>query len=288
MADKLFKDAQELMRAFNMAVTILAEYGDDVYIEDECSEAILTYGDARKIAKAKKYNMPIIDTGVQSVYPVNDSQMLDVLIDNAQDGNADSDPIELRNGVLMKVSAKLIKQIAKMIKDKLGSIQSRHHVDDIAEIMKIVNKLARARAAAAPKAPKAKAPAPPPIDLKKAKSLLKKYHKVFDRLYEKTRAVPQKLYLADVPKAHSLKMSDIKNLVKDKVAYLYVIEPQSYQNISKLEKTDEDIVEEHFMDNDKLATTGSGSDKWVKVTEAFIGWLEKVIEKLEKLLAKAK
>jgi hypothetical protein len=38
----------------------------------------------------------------------------------------------------------------------------------------------------------------------------------------------------------------------------------------------------------KLATTGSASDKWVKVTDAFTGWLEKLIEKMEKLLAKAK
>lgn len=300
MADKLFKDAQELMHAFNITVTILSEYGDDIYIENECSEDILTYGDARKISKAKKYTMPIIDTGAQTVYPVNNSQMLDILIDNAHDGNDDSDPIELRSGVLLKVSAKLIKKVAKMITDKLVYIQvmsvGQRHADDIVEISQIVNKLARTRApaepkakkAAEPKAKKAAAPPPPPMDLKTAKSLLKKYHKVFDRIYEKTRAVPEKFYLAAVPKAHSLKMSDIKNLVKDKVAYLYVIEPQSYENISMLKKTNEDIVENHFMDTDKLATTGSGSDKWIKVTDAFIGWLEKVIEKMEKLLAKAK
>jgi hypothetical protein len=293
MANKLFKDAKELMHAFNLTVNILSEYGDDIYIEDECSKDILTYGDARKISNAKKYKMPIIDTGSQSVYPVNDSKMLDILIDKARDKNDDSDPIDRRgDGALMKVSVKLIKTVAKMIKYKVTEVRSmsagHRHAGDIAIILEIVNKLTRSRAAAAPKAKKATAPPPPPpIDLKMAKSLLKKYHKVFDRLYVKID-VPQKFYLANVPKAHSLKMSDIKNLVKDKFAYLYVIQPQSYENVSKLQKTDEDIVDSHFADTDKLATTGSGSDKWVKVTDAFTRWLEKLIEKMEKLLAKAK
>lgn len=130
-------------------------------------------------------------------------------------------------------------------------------------------------------------------DIKNAKKLLKKYHILLHKVYDIMGInMPDKFYLSSAPKVHLLKMSDVNAIKKEKVLSIAVIEPQSYENVSMLNKNSEAITEEYFKEWQKLATTGSGDDKWIKVSDKFVIWLEKLIEKMEskakKLTAKPK
>lgn len=119
-------------------------------------------------------------------------------------------------------------------------------------------------------------------DIKNAKKLLKKYHILLNKVFEIMRMdMPDKYYLSSAPKVHLLKMSDVNAIKKEKVLSIAVIEPQSYENVSMLDKNSEEITEEYFKEWQKLATTGSGDDKWIKVSSKFVIWLEKLIEKME-------
>lgn len=134
---------------------------------------------------------------------------------------------------------------------------------------------------------------PPSEDIKNAKKLLKKYHILLNKVYEIMRTdIPDKFYLSSAPKVHLLKMSDVNAIKKGKILSIAVIEPQSYENVSILKKNSEEITEEYFKEWQKLATTGSGDDKWIKVSENFVKWLEKLIEKMasnaKKLTSKPK
>lgn len=96
---------------------------------------------------------------------------------------------------------------------------------------------------------------------KRVKKLYTKYAKVFDVAYELHDAVTlMKFYLANTPKKYALKMADVKRVKKDPRLEIFVIEPQSYENVYVLNARSEAIVEDHFALSGALATTGSGDD----------------------------
>ena len=150
------------------------------------------------------------------------------------------------------------------------------------------------------------------IKLKKRVSkLLKKYHTVFDLLEEyddllvithlKKSIIPHKFYLGHIKK-HCLKMTDVTKIKNDSHKGVLVIEPQEHNTVSLLTNRHDNIVSDNFYtaenrhlvsdkyykQNSTLALTGSGSDRWIKVTNDFADWLEKLIPKIEKATEKAK
>jgi hypothetical protein len=136
------------------------------------------------------------------------------------------------------------------------------------------------------------------IELKKRVSkLLKKYHTVFDVLcdYEDfildlphTESTNRQFYLTSTKK-HALKLTDIKKIKKDPKHEVLVIQPQEYNRVSILNNKDTDIIDDIFYSKtDRLAKTGSGAEMWIKVTNNFADWLEKLIPKIEKATANAK
>jgi hypothetical protein len=152
---------------------------DTVYLDNikGIDQHIMIYGDARKMAKAKKYTTPLIDTGIMSIYKPNDEDILDFIKEWALDKEAASEPINLRSGVMLKVSPKLIAMIAQYIHEEVTKLDnnfedldddSENEIDRIREML--------AQVAKAPKAPKvAKAPKEPKKDeAKKAKIAEKK------------------------------------------------------------------------------------------------------------------
>lgn len=144
------------------------------------------------------------------------------------------------------------------------------------------------------------------IELRKRISkLLKKYHTVYDetaenalwdyefRIYEKfhlphTETFDTKFYL-NCTKKHALKLTDVKKIKKDPKHELLVIRPPEYNKVSILNNKDTAITDENFYSTtDRLARTMTGSaEAWIKVTNDFADWLEKLIPKIEKALQTA-
>ena len=136
------------------------------------------------------------------------------------------------------------------------------------------------------------------IELKKRVSkLLKKYHTVYDVLWDyeerildlpHTEITNRKFALYSAEK-HALKLTDVKNIKKDPKLEVLVIRPQEYNYVSILNNKDTAITDDNFYSRtDKLARTGSGAEMWIKVTNDFADWLEKLIPKIEKATENAK
>lgn len=113
-----------------------------------------------------------------------------------------------------------------------------------------------------------------------AKNALKRYHAVLDKA--RNLDLPKKYYLESIPKVHALKMADVNAINTGRVLSLIVIEPQDYSKITILNRKDESIVEGFFYERNKLAVTGSGADRWIKLRKSFVEWLEKRTSQLEK------
>jgi hypothetical protein len=119
------------------------------------------------------------------------------------------------------------------------------------------------------------------------KEVLEKYTDVFDKLYNIEGAiVPYKYWLSNIPKKYALRMSDVKKIKKTPKYEILVIEPQLYDYVSRLNNKSEAITKDYFYEDDNCATTGSGADKWIKVSIDFIAWLEKRILRITKLVKK--
>jgi vacuolar-type H+-ATPase subunit I/STV1 len=136
MAAKLYTDATKAMKALNMIET-QGSSAEKISIEMVCKKNILTYGDLRKIVEVDKNTMPLIDTGSRSVYKPNDPNLIDDLnmkIDTLNSNYVDSDPIHLRKGVIIKVTAKVIKDLVKVMTAHSGSSDAiRKILDSIGE-----------------------------------------------------------------------------------------------------------------------------------------------------------
>lgn len=148
MAAKLYTDATKAMKALKM----IEARGSSakISIETVCKKNILTYGDLRKIVEVDKNTMPLIDTGARSVYKAKDPNLIDDLntkVDNLNNDYADSDPIQLRKGVLIKVTAKVIKDLVKVMKAHSGSSDAINTIlDSIGEKEDKAPKIAEAKA----------------------------------------------------------------------------------------------------------------------------------------------
>jgi len=146
---------------------------------------------------------------------------------------------------------------------------------------------------------------------KRTSKLLKKYYTVLELLEEyddlmvvthlKQSIIPHKFYLGNIKK-HCLKMTDVTKIKNNSHKGVLVIEPQEHNTVSLLTNRHDNIVSDNFYtaenrhlvsdkyykQNSTLALTGSGSDRWIKVTNDFADWLEKLIPKIEKATEKAK
>ena len=95
---------------------------------------------------------------------------------------------------------------------------------------------------------------------------------------------------------HFLKPKDVKAVMQGKKRQLLVIEPQTYEGVSVLDKRSEMIANAanntpkarfggptfFYEDSGGLAVSGSGSDHWVLVTPKFADDLQKFVDRLEK------
>lgn len=160
-ATKDFDNARIIVEAFQLLNSARSEYGmDDLYLDNikGIKPHIVTYGDARKIAKAKKYTTPIIDTGIMSLSEPNNIDILDLMEDWALDEEDDKTAIGLRSGVLLKVSPKLIAIIVPYMHKEIDGLKGDDTKSDISYIRQMLTQVVApkaAKAAAAPKAPKA-------------------------------------------------------------------------------------------------------------------------------------
>ena len=148
-ADKLYYDAIEVTEVYYDILGFAdMPYSDKGLETPEFSQYILTVADARKIAKAKKYTMPLLDAGDRAVYKANDEYVLhNVIISSVESSGSrsplkDTDPIYGQHGILLKVSAKLLKSIVKVIKVNVKNIPPedfQKHAEHIANLMKHID-----------------------------------------------------------------------------------------------------------------------------------------------------
>lgn len=113
--------------------------------------------------------------------------------------------------------------------------------------------------------------------------LLDIYHKLFNRKYSFFKTSSSRFYLENVPQKYALKMSTVRAIESRRLPYAHVIEPQSYEHVSKLSATSDDIENLYRRDPGNLAVTGSGGDRWILVTPAFTRWLEKLVQRMERV-----
>ena len=148
------------------------------------------------------------------------------------------------------------------------------------------------------------------IDVKETNKLLKRFKQLENKLYklnDECNIPLNKLqFLYNPPKTACLKMSQVLTLHNlrhnkkwTKNDYLLVIEPQSYNKVSKLAPNNfmfqENIIEKKgnkydigyfYSTNDNVATSGTGADIWWLANKSLIRWLKSVLKKGEKLLKK--
>lgn len=118
-------------------------------------------------------------------------------------------------------------------------------------------------------------------------NLLKIYEKLLSANFESFRLVGSRFYLECVPKVFALKMSTVRAIQSRRIPYIYVVEPQSYNRVSKFTAASEDIENLYMSDPGGLAVTGSGGDRWIHVTPVFASWLAKLITRMKVFLRRS-
>jgi hypothetical protein len=88
--------------------------------------------------------------------------------------------------------------------------------------------------------------------------------------------------LENIPDTYALKMSDISSLQKGSGKSILVIEPQTYEDVSTLDRNYDML--EYFYEHKSAACMGTGADRWIKVTSKFHKWLKKRVIKLEEIV----
>ena len=175
--------------------------GIEIDIENEYNEHIIKYGEARKIAKAKKYSARLIVLHWKKVYEPNDKTILEFLSNAANHKNKDTDAlIIVDEDPIIKVSAKFIKMLTQEITERIAYMKSSDYdsdtIDELKEALKELksfNKVSKKKDAdKTEKIAEAKANAKA---LKKIASDAKKAADVAQKNYEKAEAVVAKLKL---------------------------------------------------------------------------------------------
>jgi hypothetical protein len=111
----------------------------------------------------------------------------------------------------------------------------------------------------------------------KVQKLLTRYNKLVDVLVDR-----DDFNLEHIPDAYALKMSDISSLQKGSGKSILVIEPQTYEDVSTLDRNYDML--EYFYEYKSVACMGTGADRWIKVTSKFHKWLKKRVVKLEEIV----
>ena len=93
-------------------------------------------------------------------------------------------------------------------------------------------------------------------------------------------------WVLNVPNSSVLKFKDVQALKAGKRRFLYVIEPQSYERVSKLTAKNYMLAEDLgpatratcglFSNNRGNAVSGSGDDPWLVPTPALLRYLRKL------------
>lgn len=149
------ENAKKALNAIDEINRSLEGEGMELDLENEFGEHVITYGDARKITKAKKYTSVLIVSHWRNIYGPNDKKILEILSNAAQKNNDDSEAVIVVNeDPLIKVTAKFMKLLTQKVSERIAHMKNYGDESDDIKGLKDILKLLKSASKAPPKAKK--------------------------------------------------------------------------------------------------------------------------------------